>query len=46
MLINAGIKAILNFSPVQVRQPEGCLVENVDFTVKIDDLAYHLSKIG
>ncbi|UCF56558.1 MAG: redox-sensing transcriptional repressor Rex [Deltaproteobacteria bacterium] len=45
ILINAGIKAILNFSPVQVRQPEGCLLENVDFTVKIDDLAYHLSKI-
>ena len=46
VLFDAGIKAILNFSPIQVRQPEGRLVENVDFTVKIDDLAYHLSKIG
>ncbi len=45
MLIGAGIKAILNFSPVQLRQPEGCLLENVDFSVKLDDLAYHLSKV-
>lgn len=44
MLIETGIKAILNFSPVQLRQPKGCLVENVDFSVKLDDLAYHLSK--
>ena len=45
MLIEAGIKAILNFSPVQLRQPKGCLLENVDFSVKLDDLAYHLSKV-
>jgi redox-sensing transcriptional repressor len=43
-LIKAGINAILNFSPIQVRQPVGCLVENVDFSVRLDDLAYHLSK--
>ena len=45
MLIDAGIRGILNFSPVQLRQPEGCLLENVDFSVKLDDLAYHLSKV-
>jgi redox-sensing transcriptional repressor len=45
MLIEAGIKGILNFSPVQLRQPQGCLLENVDFSVKLDDLAYHLSKV-
>ena len=45
MLVDAGIRSILNFSPIQVRQPECCLVENVDFTVKLDNLAYHLSNI-
>jgi redox-sensing transcriptional repressor len=45
-LLEAGIKAIINFSPVQLRQPDGCLLENVDFSVKLDDLAYHLSKVG
>lgn len=44
MFVEAGIKAVLNFSPIQVRQPENCLVENVDFTVSLDNLAYHLSK--
>ncbi|MFH1487829.1 MAG: redox-sensing transcriptional repressor Rex, partial [Pseudomonadota bacterium] len=44
LLIAAGIKAILNFSPIQVRKPKSCLLENVDFTVNLDNLAYHLSK--
>jgi redox-sensing transcriptional repressor len=41
-LIKAGIKAILNFAPSQIQMPEGFIVENVDFTVKLDNLAYHL----
>jgi redox-sensing transcriptional repressor len=44
--IRAGVRAILNFSAFQVRQPEGCLVENVDFSINLDDLAYHLSSIS
>lgn len=46
MLVEVGIRAILNFAPIQVRQTEHCLVVNVDFTVNLDNLAYHLSKIG
>jgi redox-sensing transcriptional repressor len=42
-LIAAGIKAILNFAPLQIQMPEGFIVENVDFTVKLDNLAYHLT---
>ncbi len=42
-LINAGIRAILNFAPTQLQVPEGLGVENVDFTVKLDNLAYHLT---
>jgi redox-sensing transcriptional repressor len=42
-LIEAGVKAILNFAPVQIQMPEGFIVENVDFTVKLDNLAYHLT---
>lgn len=44
LFIEAGIRAILNFSPIQLRQPERCLMENVDFTVHLDNLAYHLNK--
>jgi len=42
-LINAGVKAILNFAPSQLQIIEGMSVENVDFTVKLDNLAYHLT---
>jgi redox-sensing transcriptional repressor len=43
LLIDAGMKAILNFAPIQIQMPEGFIVENVDFTVKLDNLAYHLT---
>ncbi|OPX20438.1 MAG: redox-sensing transcriptional repressor Rex [Desulfobacca sp. 4484_104] len=42
-LIDAGVKAILNFAPIQIQVPEGFIIENVDFTVKLDNLAYHLT---
>ena len=42
-LMEAGVKGILNFAPVQIKVEGGYLVENVDFTVKLDNLAYHLS---
>jgi redox-sensing transcriptional repressor len=44
-LIRAGIKALLNFTPIQVRPAGKCIVENVDFSVKLENLAYHLAKI-
>lgn len=42
-LIQVGIRAILNFAPIQLQVPEGMAVENVDFSVKLDNLAYHLT---
>lgn len=45
LFVKAGVKALLNFSPIQVRQPENCLVKNVDFTVTLNHLAYHLNRI-
>jgi len=42
-LILAGINGILNFSPIQIQVPDCCRVENVDFSIKLDNLAYHIS---
>lgn len=42
-LMEAGVKAILNFAPIQIKVPEGHIAENVDFTVKLDNLAYYLT---
>jgi len=44
LLMDAEVKAILNFAPIQVRAPACCVVENVDFTVKFENLAYRLAK--
>ncbi|MFZ2446899.1 MAG: redox-sensing transcriptional repressor Rex [Syntrophobacteraceae bacterium] len=42
-LVLSGINGILNFAPVQIQVPDCCHVENVDFTIKLDSIAYHLS---
>jgi redox-sensing transcriptional repressor len=44
-LILAGINGILNFAPIQIQVPDCCHVENVDFTIKLDCIAYHLSSV-
>ena len=41
---NVPLLGILNFAPVQLQcEGTGCKIENVDFTVKLDNLAYHLT---
>ena len=42
LLLDAGVKAILNFSPAQIHVPDDCLIENIDFTLKLDILTYKL----
>ena len=42
-IVLGGINGILNFAPVQIQVPDCCHVENVDFTIKLDAIAYHLS---
>ena len=43
LLVDAGIRGILNFAPAQITVPEGCVVKNVFFTNILDNLAYLLS---
>ena len=45
LLMDAGIRAILNFTPLHLRAPECCIIENVDITVKLENLAYHVEKV-
>jgi redox-sensing transcriptional repressor len=44
ILFDAGVKAILNFAPIHIRKPECCIVENMDFSVKLEHLAYHIEQ--
>ena len=42
LFLAAHVNAILNFSPTQILVPDCCLVENIDFTIKLDILTYKL----
>ena len=42
LFLQANVNAILNFSPTRISVPECCLVENIDFTVKLDMISYKL----
>ena len=44
--IEAGVRGILNFAPVQLQCPSDLHVENVDFTRKLDMLCYRLTLDG
>jgi len=42
MFLRAKVYAIVNFSPGRVRVPDYCMVEHIDFTIKLDMLTYRL----
>lgn len=42
-LVNAGVRAILNFAPVILRVPDDVYVRNVSFLQELAVLSYHLS---
>ena len=43
LLVEAGVRGILNFAPAQITVPEGFVVKDVFFTTILDNLAYLLS---
>jgi redox-sensing transcriptional repressor len=45
-LVNAGIRALLNFVPVQLLVPEGVKIRTVDIVAEIQSLTYHLYHDG
>ena len=45
MLVEAGVRGILNFAPAQITVPEGYVVKDVFFTTTLDNLSYLLSNI-
>jgi redox-sensing transcriptional repressor len=43
LAVEAGLKAILNFAPGPATVPRGVKLKNVDLTVSLEGLAYHLA---
>lgn len=46
LLVNAGIKAILNFAPTRVRVPRDVRLKNVDLSIELETLSFHLARGG
>ncbi len=46
LAVNAGIRAILNFAPGPALVPRGVKLKNVDLTVSLEGLAYHLANVS
>jgi redox-sensing transcriptional repressor len=40
LMIEAGIRGILNFAPICLREPEGCVVRNLDFATELENIIY------
>jgi redox-sensing transcriptional repressor len=45
ILVNAGIKAIWNFAPVDLKLPDDIVVENVHLTASLMQLSYNLARV-
>lgn len=43
-LVKAGVKAILNFAPVRISLPDPVIIKNVDLTLELENVSYHLSR--
>ena len=46
LVIETPIRGILNFSPAHLHLPDGFVVHHIDFTVKLDQLAYRLVNLN
>jgi redox-sensing transcriptional repressor len=44
MVVAAGVRAILNFSPGAFRVPRGVKIKNMDLTVSLESLSFFLEQ--
>ena len=43
-LVAAGIRAILNFAPTRVAVPREVRLQNVDLSIELESLAFHVAQ--
>jgi redox-sensing transcriptional repressor len=46
LMVEAGIRGIMNFAPIRIKVPDSVFVENIDISLAIDKVAYFADKIG
>lgn len=40
LMIQAGIRGILNFTPICLKEPEGCVIRNLNFETELENIIY------
>ena len=43
-MIDAGIKGVLNFAPIQLKAPQNCIINNVNLAIELENLIYYVEK--
>ncbi|MFA5144494.1 MAG: redox-sensing transcriptional repressor Rex [Candidatus Omnitrophota bacterium] len=44
-MISGGIKGILNFAPIKLKEKEGCVINNVNLEIELENLIYFVNII-
>ena len=42
-MIPAGIRGVLNFAPICVKGPEGCVVNNINLVTELENIIYFVN---
>ena len=45
LMVSAGIKGILNFAPICLKGPEGCVINNVNLVSEIENIIYFVNAV-
>lgn len=45
LLLEAGIKGILNFAPIGLKGPENCVINNVNIELELENLIYYVNAL-
>ena len=43
LMLSAGIKGVLNFAPICVKAPDGCIVNNINLESELENLIYFVN---
>ncbi len=45
IMVQAGVKGILNFAPIQLKAPADCIINNVNLEVELENLIYFVNSL-
>ncbi len=45
ILLSAGIRGILNFAPIRLKEREGCVIENINLVTELENIIYFVKAL-